>query len=213
MYMTYVRQYPLDSAPMGHKEALLEGARKCLEEKGYARTTARDIVAASDTNLASIGYHFGSKEALLNAAIAQAFEEWTDRVEEITQSPENVSPLEQMAAGWIATLDSFEEHRALLVAFVESIAQAERSPELRAQLADHYHRCREQIGAIVRASLGPEGEQAGADADTIASFLMAVVDGLVLQWLLDPERTPDGQQLVAGLGSALELALRQNTAT
>jgi AcrR family transcriptional regulator len=193
---------------MGHKEALLEGARKCLEEKGYARTTARDIVAASDTNLASIGYHFGSKEALLNAAIAQAFEEWTERVGEISQSNENASPLEQMAAGWIATLDSFDEHRALLVAFVESIAQAERSPELRAQLADHYQRCRDQIGALVRASLGPDG--AGVDVEAVASFLMAVVDGLVLQWLLDPARAPDGQQLVAGLGSALELSLRGN---
>ena len=30
--------------------------------------TARDIVAASGANLASIGYHFGSKEALLSAA-------------------------------------------------------------------------------------------------------------------------------------------------
>jgi AcrR family transcriptional regulator len=144
---------------------------------------------------ASIGYHFGSKEALLNAAIAQAFEEWTERVGEISQSNENASPLEQMAAGWIATLDSFDEHRALLVAFVESIAQAERSPELRAQLADHYQRCRDQIGALVRASLGPDG---------------AGVDGLVLQWLLDPARAPDGQQLVAGLGSALELSLRGN---
>jgi AcrR family transcriptional regulator len=51
---------------MGHREALLAGARRCLLERGYARTTARDLVAASDTNLASIGYHFGSNEALLN---------------------------------------------------------------------------------------------------------------------------------------------------
>ena len=41
---------------MGHREDLLEGAKRCLYEKGYARTTARDIVAASGTNLASIGY-------------------------------------------------------------------------------------------------------------------------------------------------------------
>ena len=68
---------------MGHREALLEGARTCLEEKGYARTTARDIVAASGTNLASIGYHFGSKESLLNEAIGQAFEEGADRVTEV----------------------------------------------------------------------------------------------------------------------------------
>ena len=68
---------------MGHREDLLAGARRCLEERGYARTTARDLVAASGTNLASIGYHFGSKEALLNEAIAASFEEWAQRVQEL----------------------------------------------------------------------------------------------------------------------------------
>ena len=57
---------------MGHKDDLLDGAKRCLYEKGYARTTARDIVAASGTNLASIGYHYGSKENLLNAALMSA---------------------------------------------------------------------------------------------------------------------------------------------
>lgn len=61
---------------MGHREDLLEGAKRCLLEKGYARTTARDIVAASGTNLASIGYHYGSKEALLNLAFLKVTEEW-----------------------------------------------------------------------------------------------------------------------------------------
>jgi AcrR family transcriptional regulator len=32
---------------MGNREALLEGARECLSERGYARTTARDIAAAA----------------------------------------------------------------------------------------------------------------------------------------------------------------------
>ena len=54
---------------MGHREDLLEGAKRCLLEKGFVRTTARDIVKESGTNLASIGYHYGSKDALL----AQAF--------------------------------------------------------------------------------------------------------------------------------------------
>lgn len=63
---------------MGHREDLLEGAKRCLLEKGYARTTARDIVAASGTNLASIGYHYGSKGALLNLAFLKVTEEWGD---------------------------------------------------------------------------------------------------------------------------------------
>ena len=52
---------------MGNREALLEGAKHCLYEKGYARTTARDISTAAGTSLAAIGYHYRSTEALLNA--------------------------------------------------------------------------------------------------------------------------------------------------
>src|SRR5690606_38768776 len=51
---------------MGQRQDLLAGAKRCIAEKGYSRTTARDIPAASGANLAAIGYHFGSKEALLN---------------------------------------------------------------------------------------------------------------------------------------------------
>jgi AcrR family transcriptional regulator len=61
---------------MGHREDLLAGAVRCLREKGYSRTTARAIVAASGTNLGSIGYHYGSTEALLNAAVMQAIDEF-----------------------------------------------------------------------------------------------------------------------------------------
>ena len=63
---------------MGHRADLLAGAKRCLYEKGYARTTARDIVAASGTNLGSIGYHYGSTEALMQAAMLSAIEDWGD---------------------------------------------------------------------------------------------------------------------------------------
>jgi hypothetical protein len=33
-----------------------------------------------------------------------------------------------------------------------------------------------------------------------------------VQWLLDPERTPRGEQLVSALGSALALALQMSAA-
>ena len=192
---------------MGHREALLEGARRCLEEKGYARTTARDLVAASGTNLASIGYHFGSKEALLNEAIGHAFDEWTNRVAEIAFAPAEASPLERMAASWVAILDSLEEHRPLMVAFVEALAQAERSPELREQLAAQLQRTREHVARLVLASVGQQPGEGDAVASDVASFIIAVCDGFVLQYLLDPERTPRGRQLMGSLGAALAYSL------
>ncbi|MEE2048041.1 helix-turn-helix domain-containing protein, partial [Nocardiopsis tropica] len=57
---------------MSQRDDLLAGARKCLVEKGYGKTTARDIAAASGAHLASIGYHFGSKDNLMNAAVLEA---------------------------------------------------------------------------------------------------------------------------------------------
>src|SRR4051812_18532248 len=155
---------------MGHREDLLTAARRLLHEKGYARTTARDLVAASGTNLASIGYHFGSKEALLNEAIGNAFAEWTDQVVAMSLEGREQAPLDAVAASWIEMLDSsFEQHRPLLVAFVESLAQAERSPELRAQLAAQYQRSRDTLAQVVAASLG---EAEGLDPQAVASFLM-----------------------------------------
>jgi AcrR family transcriptional regulator len=70
---------------VGNREALLAGARQCLFEPGYARTTARDIAAAAGVSLAAIGYHFGSKEALLNAAIIEATIEWGEQLERVLQ--------------------------------------------------------------------------------------------------------------------------------
>jgi AcrR family transcriptional regulator len=188
---------------ISHREQLLEGAIECLRTKGYARTTARDIANAADANLASIGYHFGSKEALLNEAILRACDEWTTRLGQAAFAGGSDSPLAQMAASWVAMLASFEELRPVLVGLVEAVGQSAWSEDLRQELAAHYRTSREQVASMVRASLG-EGE---TDANVVASFLIAVCDGLVLQWLLDPNETPTGDQLISSLGSALSRAL------
>jgi len=188
---------------MGHREDLLAGARRCLEERGYARTTARDLVAASGTNLASIGYHFGSKEALLNEAIAAAFGEWAERVRAraLAAVPEpGADPLAMLVASWGAIRGSFAEYRGLSVAFVEALAQAERQPELRAQLAATYDRSRAQVAEMVTEVLVGVHPRHAA---TLASFEIALCDGLLVQWLLDPDATPSAAELVDALSATL----------
>jgi AcrR family transcriptional regulator len=189
---------------MGHREALLAGARRCLLERGYARTTARDLVAASGTNLASIGYHFGSKEALLNGAMRQCFNEYIEQITRIVFADPSATPLQRVRASWEALVSTFEQHRPLMVAFVEALAQAERVPELRAQLAECYERTRATVADLVRASVDGLSDPT---ARQVASFLIAVYDGLQVQWLLDPRRAPTPEELMAALEIALPAAL------
>ncbi len=132
---------------MGHKEELLAAARRCLVTRGYAKTTARDLVAESGTNLASIGYHFGSKDALLAQALDDAFLEYTDKVVALagTLDPGSTDPHHAVSTAWLAMTDLTDEFRPLLVAFVEALAQAERSDPLRTRLAAGYEEMRRRI--------------------------------------------------------------------
>jgi AcrR family transcriptional regulator len=184
---------------------LLAAARRCLEERGYARTTARDLVAASDTNLASIGYHFGSKEALLNEAISASFSEWAERVQALALAAlpaeaDRGDPVRMLLTSWGAMRTSFEEYRGLAVAFTEALAQTERQPELRAQLAQAYERSRDQVAEMIVAAIGEKDRER---ARAIASFEIAVCDGLLIQWLLDPQAAPGAAELTDALSSVL----------
>lgn len=189
---------------MGHREQLLAAARHLLEDKGYAHITARDLVAASGTNLASIGYHFGSKAGLLNAALGQMFEEWARQLAEIALADPAASPLERAHRTWAAFLEHVGGRRSVLVSFVEAMAQADRDPELREQLAETYRKVRSRASRIVADALSTSQDDPRCSA--VASWMMAVCDGLAMQWLLDPTAAPNGEDLMRGLADLRALS-------
>lgn len=195
---------------MGHREQLLAAARRLLEERGYARITARDLVAASGTNLASIGYHFGSKDALLNAAIEAACDDWAAQLADFAMSDPQATPLERAGATWAASLGGLPQRGAMLQAYVESLAQAMRVPSLRAQLAGHYARARSMVAELVARSLEASGSGARPDerrCRAVASLVIAACDGLAVQWMLDPADAPSAEDLVAGLQAVVHASL------
>jgi AcrR family transcriptional regulator len=188
-----------------HREALLEGAIQCLQEKGYARTTARDIVAAAGSHLPSINYYFGSKEALLNAAIAESARRWMARVEELTAGGSPKNAWEWLQALGADMFDVFEESRPIIAAFFEALAEAQRSEELRLQLAGYEREFRQGLARLAEEALPPGAAERGVDPELVAAFLMALADGLMIQWLLEPERTPGPDQLLRALGGLASL--------
>jgi len=183
---------------MGHREDLLVGAVACLREKGYARTTARDIVAASGTNLASIGYHYGSVRALLNAAVLAAIQEWGDQLAHtMTAAIDPAAPFPQrFEQYWTAVLGSFEEYRQVWAATFDLYAVAGHVAEVRDQIAAGL-----QDGRLAWARLlhGIDPEIEPAKAQAVGSLHQALLSGILVQWLIDPAGAPSAPDLLTGL--------------
>ena len=61
------------------KGRILDAAERLFADSGYAATSLRDITGEADVNLASVNYHFGSKEALLSAILERRFRPINDQ--------------------------------------------------------------------------------------------------------------------------------------
>lgn len=188
---------------MSHRDRLLEGAKQVLYEKGWARATARDIVAASGTNLGSIGYHYGSKDALLTAAMMDGFREWGEELTEILSTDADGGPLERLEAMWTKLTESFQTHRHVWMASFDAFVQADHSPEVRKAMAEGYEQARPGLAAMFLKLRPSEVDE--RTARTLGSFLVAVQAGLAAQWLLDPEHSPSGRDMAEALRRILEL--------
>jgi AcrR family transcriptional regulator len=189
---------------MGHRDDLLEGAKRCLLEKGYARTTARDIVAASGTNLGSIGYHYGSTQALMNAAMLAAMDEWGETVASaLAGGPDDGEP-DRLVRYWQRVIGTIQSHRDLWLASIEAMVQSEHSPELRAQLAGGIEQGRSGMAALLTGIA--EDDLDDETVRGLGSVQMALMSGVLIQWLADPARAPSPEQVVAGLRALAQLA-------
>ncbi|MFX0579789.1 TetR/AcrR family transcriptional regulator [Nocardia nepalensis] len=175
---------------MGTREVLLAAAKQCLAERGYARTTVRDIVAASGTNLAAINYHFGTRDKLLNQAMMESSADAVQQILESLPAHDAEDPAARLRDFCQQLITSFTEDRALWTANVESLAQALHSPELRAEFGTAQERARSGLSDF----FGP-----GAQDSQLGAVLQTMIGGLLIQHLVDPDHAPTATDITAGL--------------
>ncbi|MEU0739398.1 TetR/AcrR family transcriptional regulator [Streptomyces sp. NPDC006134] len=191
---------------MGHREDLLDGAKRCLLRKGFARTTARDIVKESGTNLASIGYHYGSKDALLAQAYVSLVEGLGDAFEGDRSVLDDTEPgsVERFQRVWSNIIDTMREPGSVWRLSVEILAMGDRMPEVR----DHLARAQREAGrGIVPLLMGGREEDVSDETtDTLGAFYLTLMTGLIAQWTFDPKSAPEAGQLTEGLRRVIEAA-------
>jgi AcrR family transcriptional regulator len=177
---------------MGNREDLLAGAQRCLLASGYSRTTARDIATESGVSLAAIGYHFGSKEALMNQALVEATHDWSDALEQaVAEIDPAATPIDRFVTAWDKIAISFQANRPLWSAGFELVAQIDHAPAAQELFAGALRALRPELAKVF------EGE--GASSGTSGTVYHVLLMGVLAQWLIDPGQGPDGREIADGL--------------
>lgn len=177
-----------------NREALLRGARTCLNQKGYARTRARDVAAAAGVSTSAIGYHFGTTDELLVAALLDGLEEWSTQLDALLHDIPRHPIRERIAQSWARAVESFAGYRGLLAASFELIARADDDPETQRKLRAAVIGARRELA---RQLLGIDPTADAEIADQAGAFCYALLSGLTVQWLVDPDGLPDPDAVAA----------------
>jgi AcrR family transcriptional regulator len=133
---------------------------RCLEGLPLEGITVRAIAAESGANQASITYHFGSKDALVTAAINNGLDRWLEEVSQDLAALSTATPADRFRrAGQILT-QTRRRHAGLIRHFVAVLARAPHDPRVRQQLAEGFHRTRPAVAELM--NLGDD--ETGNDA-------------------------------------------------
>ena len=173
------------------RQRLVDATRVCLGRGGLAATTSRGIADVARANLGAITYYFESKDQLVAAALMDGVRRWLSPAIEVLGGAGE--PAERTMAAIQTLLGTFEDHRGDAPLYLEALVQAPRTETLRRELLALWEELREllaeQMSGMQADGLLPSWVQ----PEAMASLLIAVANGLVMQVTVDP----DGSDLTA----------------
>jgi AcrR family transcriptional regulator len=170
---------PSASTPARRAE-IVRAASASIAEHGYERASLRDIAARANVTHAALLRHFASKDELLLAALAQRDEDDEELARRIMSSK---VPAEQVLSTVLREEFTHPDQQRNWLA----IAVAATNPDHPAH--DFFIERRERLRAHLSSGrLGTTQDSEELTADEKVTMVMAMVDGLRIQALLDPTR-------------------------
>jgi AcrR family transcriptional regulator len=179
--------YRLSPQP-SNRANLIDGTIRCLERLPPERVTARAIAEEAGANLASIAYHFGSKDDLVTEAVTVGLDRWLTEIDHRLGELTSQDPADRYRRAGEIIRTTRGKHAGLARNLVGALAKAQYNDRVRERLAAGFARTRPRIAAL----LGLGTDRAGEDA---AGLLHSQFTGLLFQTLLDPALAIEGGRL------------------
>ena len=167
------------------RKAILAAAADVFAENGYRGTSLTEIANRVGMTQPGLLHHFGTKDQLLLAVVE----------EHEAENEHTTSMMEDLVPGNFLLVDSIEKlamsnTRARQAQLLLTTLSAEAIPlnhPLHEHFVQRYRTFRRGLANIIARAAEGGAVRVDVDPQQIAREIIATLDGLHLQWLLDPK--------------------------
>jgi len=183
-------------ATRAKREQILKAAVEIFGNKGSTNGTLADVAEQVGITHAGVLHHFGSKQKLLLEVLA-----YRDQADVAELAEKHIPDGPQLFLHLVRTAFANELRPGIVQAYTvlssESVTDDHPGREY---FEDRYTTLRREVTAAFHELCAQEGVTAPDTIADAAASILAVMDGLQLQWLLHPE--------IVELGTASEFAIQ-----
>jgi AcrR family transcriptional regulator len=183
--VTATERAPAGDLPGDKAARIVEAMRASVAARGIAGSTFDRVAREARVSRGLLHYYFGSKERLLVEVVRREAEL---RSRLLDQAVAEATGADDLIHALVRNLEEIlGEGRSGMVTFYELLMLGQRNTEIAAELAELARGMRTRLADALLA-----GSEAGvfelrAAPDDVASFLLALADGVTIRRLAEPE--------------------------
>jgi AcrR family transcriptional regulator len=182
--MTATMRLTREQQQAATRERVLAAATSTFLEKGFHGTTIAAVAETAGFTSGAIYSNFASKEELVLAVLDRHAAERTRLLAEALSAATDLEDLLARVSRWFGSrIDTDPEWPALQI---ELALSTRHSPSLRRKLRDRHRTTHAALAQVLRQQSARFGVELPLDADTLASTVHGLGEGLAVQRLLDP---------------------------
>jgi TetR/AcrR family acrAB operon transcriptional repressor len=171
------------------RNSLLDAAELLFQANGVSRTSLNDIAVAAGTTRGAIYWHFKDKADLFNAMMQRVTLPMEEALQQTGVSPEE-DPVEHLRAAMLHALEKTandEQTRRVFEIATHKVEYVEELTAVQERHLDVRNDCLAQTTQGLRQAVRRRGLSLPIPVAAAALGLHTLVDGLIQNWLLDPE--------------------------
>jgi AcrR family transcriptional regulator len=168
------------------REAIVAAAIEVLGTEGHRALTNARLQQVSGLSRGLVGYHFGSRQGLLEAVVGSIRD---DFVTDLVTSPEarsmpGLQATVHLTGTYLAELA--RDPRRNLAILVLTVASIREIPELQPAISQLNDGLRCGVADLLGRGVADGSINPGTDISAAATASVAMLRGVTLQWLADP---------------------------